>query len=269
MADFLGDPKFPAKSMRANRAEKIAYFQGLYKQYSRLNFTRYDDRPFAIAGLEKRLQNAFGTKGGYGIFDDGDKPNGGLFHRSLLWQRGEEAGDAGCLTPIDFPTERNIRVPSWSWMAYKGGIDFIDPPFQSADWEAQELHPPWTYNRADNELSFTVPSSSSAAPPPPEEETAIVATVRNFDVAGRQAHEVKFSYDTERRTASDGQRAQCIIVAKGREARSDRDRKYYVMLVTPLPGEAGVYERVGVGVMLGKFIRLDEDGIAAKMARIV
>jgi hypothetical protein len=30
-----------------------------------------------------------------------------------------------------------------------------------------------------------------------------------------------------------------------------------------------VYERVGVGVMLGKFIRLDEDGIAAKMARIV
>jgi hypothetical protein len=260
MADFLGDPKFPAKSMRANRAEKIAYFQGLYKQYSRLNFTRYDDRPFAIAGLEKRLQNAFGTRGGYGIFDDGDKPNGGLFHRSLLWQRGEEPGDAECLTPIDFPPERNIKVPSWSWMAYKGGIDFMDPKFQSADWETEELHPPWTYKHNHN---VAVPA------PPPEQEVAITATVRNFDVAGRQAHEVKFSYDTERRTASNGQRAQCVIVAKGRESRSDRDRKYFVLLVTPVPGREGVYERVGVGVMLGKFIRLDGEGVAAKMARIV
>jgi hypothetical protein len=30
-----------------------------------------------------------------------------------------------------------------------------------------------------------------------------------------------------------------------------------------------VYERVGVGVMLRKFIKLDEQGVAARMARIV
>jgi hypothetical protein len=261
MADFLGDPNFPNKAMRANRAEKIAYFQGLYKQYSRLNFTRYEDRPFAIAGLEKRLQKAFGTCGAYGIFDDGDQPNGGLFHRSLLWQRGEEEDDDENLVPIDFPPERNVSVPSWSWMAYKGGIDYLDPPFQSADWETRELIPPWTRGMG--------PDSLSTASAPPDGEVAIEATVRNFDVAGRQQHEVRFSYDTERRASSDGQRAQCVIVAKARESRSDRDRRYYVLLVTPVQGNDGrgmrVYERVGVGFMLGKFISLDGDGVRAKI----
>jgi hypothetical protein len=189
MADFLGDPKFPTKAMRANRAGKIAYFQGLYKQYSRLNFTHYDDRPFAIAGLEKRLQKAFGTKGDYGIFDDGDKHDGGLFHRSLLWQRGEEEGDAEHLIPINFPPARNVKVPSWSWMAYKGGIDFIDPPFHSANWEYDELQPPWTCG-----------SLSTTRITRPDGEVAITAVVRNFDVAGRQQFEVKIVYDTERRT---------------------------------------------------------------------
>ena len=134
MADFLGDPNFPNKAMRANRARKIAYFQGLYKQYSRLDFTRYSDRPFAIAGLEKRLQSAFNTRGAFGIFDDGDKEDGGLFHRSLLWQRGEENGDLPNMPTIEFPPARKVNVPSWSWMAYRGGIDYIDPPFDQADW---------------------------------------------------------------------------------------------------------------------------------------
>jgi len=260
MADFLGDPNFPDKAMRAKRGERIAYFQGLYRQYSRLNFTRYEDRPYAIAGLEKRLQKAFGTHGAFGIFDDGNDPNGGLFHRSLLWQRGEEKEDDKYLTPIDFPPERHVNVPTWSWMAYKGGIDYMDPPFQSADWETQELIPPWTRGGA------LLTATDSA---PPDGQVAIEATVRNFSVAGRREHETKFSYDTEKTTASDGQRAQCVIVAKARDSRSDRDRRYYVLLVTPVQGTTGrglkVYERVGVGYMLGKFIQLDGEGTRAKI----
>ncbi|CAO2653752.1 Nn.00g031630.m01.CDS01 [Neocucurbitaria sp. VM-36] len=258
MANFLGDPQFPNKAMRANRAEKIAYFQGLYKQYSRLNFTRYEDRPIAIAGLEKRLQKAFGTIGGYGIFDDGDRPNGGLFHRSLLWQRGEENGDNETLTPIDFPSDRNIRVPSWSWMAYKGGIDYTDPPFESADWETKELIPPWT--RGGNRDTDSAPL---------EGEIAILATVRDFTVAGRQPGEVELTYDTDRTRASDGQRAQCVIVAKGKEGRTENDRRHYVLLVTQKQVTTGrgekVYERVGAGCMLGKYITLGTSGIAAKI----
>lgn len=258
MADFLGDPNFPDKAMRANRAEKIAYFQGLYKQYSRLEFTQYEDRPVAIAGLEKRLQRAFGTKGAFGIFDDGDKTDHGLFHRSLLWQRGEEPGDPPFMTRIDFPPERNVHVPSWSWMAYKGGITYIDPLFQSADWEMEEIIPPWT--RAGNRDTDTTPQSG---------EIAILATVRDFDVAGRKQGEVDLTYDEERTRASDGQRTQCVIVAKTKGGSSNQVRRYYVLLVASTGATTGrgekKYKRVGAGVMLGKFIILDSPGIAARI----
>jgi hypothetical protein len=148
MADFLGDPNFPNKAMRVkSRALKIEYFQDLYKQYSRLGFTRWEDRPVAIAGLEKRLQKAFNTKGRYGIFDDGNKTDGSLFHRSLLWRRAwevDEKGDGDPLVAITFPAAKNFHVPSWSWMAYKGGIDYTDPPYQTAIWETAGIIPPWT-----------------------------------------------------------------------------------------------------------------------------
>jgi hypothetical protein len=144
MVDLLSDPNFPARAMRtASRALKISFAQDLYKQYSRLQFSRPQDRPFGIAGIEKRLQRAFECEGNWGIFDDGRKPQGGLFHRSLLWVRGEEEGDKSELSPIYFG--RNDQVPpSWSWMAYEGGIDYCDPPYNSVEWERTEITPPWT-----------------------------------------------------------------------------------------------------------------------------
>jgi hypothetical protein len=260
MADFLGDPNFPNKAMRANRARKIAYFQGLYKQYSRLEFTHYSDRPFAIAGLEKRLQSAFTTRGAFGIFDDGDKEDGGLFHRSLLWQRGEEEGDIRNMAPIEFPLARKVKVPSWSWMAYRGGIDYIDPPFDQADWERTEIVPPWT--RGGNKLPMADTS-------PQDDEIAIIARVRDFKVAGRLPEEVKITYDAERTSASDGQIFQCVIVAKMKGGSSNLLRRYYVLLVTAVQGTTGrgekKYRRVGAGFMLGKYISLEGDGIAARI----
>ena len=142
-------------------------------------------------------------------------------------------------------------------MAYKGGIDFIDHPFRSAEWEVRELTPPWT--RGGNPL---IANST-----PPDGEVAIEATVRNFDVSGRQQDDVKLSYDTERRTASDGQRAQCVIMAKASNYPSDRERRYHVLLVMPTQAASGrgmkTYERVGVGYMLGKFIKLECEGARA------
>lgn len=255
MADFLGDPRFPEKAMRTDsRALKIEYFQDLYRLYSNLQFTRYEDRPFAVAGLEKRLRAAFNTQGGYGIFDDGDRPDGGLFHRSLLWRR----ADGDMLTPIEFPPEKDIGVPSWSWMAYKGGIDYTDPPYQSAEWERKEIQPPWTRRGTTHTDSM-----------PSEGEVALTATVRDFTVAGRKENEVNLIYDMDRTTGSEGYRAQCVIVAKSISGRSDRERVYYVLLVAPTQkttgrGEKG-YTRIGAGTMLGKFIMLSGSGITAKI----
>lgn len=257
MADFLGDSSFPNKAMRAkSRALKVEYFQGLYKQYSRLDFTRWVDRPVAIAGLEKRLQKAFETRGRYGIFDDGDKAENGLFHRSLLWRREwkeEENKDGEPLEAITFPAERKMHVPSWSWMAYKGGIDYTDPPYETADWETKEIIPPWTSGEYhDTESNETV---------------SLAAVVRDFNLAGRKLDEVKVTYDTER--GSEGQRVQCVIVARSRDTRSDQDRRYYVLLVIPTQMEAKEgpksYKRVGAGFMLGKYIGLDKPGVKVKI----
>jgi hypothetical protein len=256
MADFLGDPRFPEKAMRtSSRALKIEYFQDLYRLYSHLQFTKYEDRPFAVAGLEKRLLKAFETKGSYGIFDDGDRPDGGLFHRSLLWRRQDEKTG---LIPIDFPAEKNIRVPSWSWMAYRGGIDYTDPPYRSAEWEKNEIQPPWTRG--------TVRHTDSM---PLDGTVALTAVVRNFAVAGRQENEVNLIYDTDRTGGSDGQRAQCVVVAKSMDARSDSERVCYVLLVAPTQMSSGrgkkVYKRVGAGTMLGKFITLEGPGLEAEI----
>ncbi|KAK7178832.1 heterokaryon incompatibility protein [Paraphaeosphaeria sporulosa] len=251
MADFLGDPKFPTKVMRTeSRALKISAFQDLYQTYSRLIFTRDDDRPFAIAGIEKRLQIAYKAKGAYGIFDDG--PGGALFHRSLLWKRSEEDMEdsrgatrhqSGAMRLINFPPERNIRVPSWSWMAYVGGIEYTDPPLGSADWAKDEISP---------SLDMTF----------------LNAVIRDFNLAGRLKDEAHLTYDIER-TASDSRRTQCVIVARSKGEKYDRDKTHYVLLVTAerelMDRGEKVYKRVGAGFMPGKYIALHVPGIPAKI----
>jgi len=237
--------------MRAkSRALKIAYFQGLYKRYSRLDFTRSYDRPFAIAGLEKRLQVAFDSKGSYGTFDDSDKANPGLFHRSLLWQRECDGDNDRFLKIIDFPTDRNVHIPSWSWMAYEGGIDYCDPPFQTADWEMKEIVSPWS-------------ERPTAEGVPEMENLALSVTVHDFDLRGRGQNDVKLFYDTSQTTASNGTRSRCVIVARSKVGRSEREKTYYVLLVGAtgdftVNGEK-VYKRLGAGFMLGKYVTLDGD----------
>jgi hypothetical protein len=267
MADFLGDPRFPAKAMRgSSRALKIEYFQGLYKQYSRLDFTRYSDRPFAIAGLEKRLRDAFGTRGGFGIFDDGDRGEveNGLFHRSLLWKRSEDDdevrehvkdGKEPVLKWLE-PIGGKAWVPSWSWMSYKGAIDYMDPPYNTADWETKEIIPPWTQGRK-------VPA------PVVDSDVALVAVVRDFSVAGNKPGECKLTYDMERTTAPRSHRVQCVVVAKSKDPQAERLKRFYVLLVAAqvvTEGKEKVYQRVGTGVMLGRFISLEsKDGVPARI----
>ncbi|KAK1445830.1 tryptophanyl-tRNA synthetase [Colletotrichum melonis] len=155
VAAFLGDPRFPTIAMNSPRGAKIHLYQDLYKQYSRLQFSRNEDRPFGIAGLEKRLIQSFKTHGGYGVIDDG----GGLLRRSLLWQRGSDS----TLDRIIFPAERDLEVPTWSWMAYKGGIDYLEPPFDGVDWEKSEIQSPWAnkspdgfYHTSDKSLGISL-----------------------------------------------------------------------------------------------------------------
>lgn len=83
----------------------------------------------------------FKACGGYGVFDD---KSSSLLPRSLLWRRTDpEQG----LKPL-----RRIlpegQLPSWSWMAYDGPIDYLDVPFGEVDWFEGDIVSPWSGNGA-------------------------------------------------------------------------------------------------------------------------
>ncbi|KAH8901702.1 HET-domain-containing protein, partial [Thozetella sp. PMI_491] len=128
-ASFLGDSDFPNSALKYFKGGRIMFFQSIYERYSSLGFTRHEDRPIAIAGLEKRLARTFETRGGYGVFDN-------YLQRGLLWQRASDSS----LSRIQYPGDRH--VPSWSWMAFRGPIKYMEIPFDGAAW-SQDLESPF------------------------------------------------------------------------------------------------------------------------------
>jgi hypothetical protein len=122
----------------------------------------------------------------------------------------------------------NAHVPSWSWMAYNGGIDYIDPPYRYVTWETSGLIHPWT--RGD----YTDPDIN--------ESVAIVAVARGFNIEGCDPQEVDIAYDTTQ--GSEEKRVQCVIVAKLDAGSSDLDRLHYILLVVPMQDECEDERRV-------------------------
>jgi len=96
-------------------------FESTYARYWKLALSHSKDRPYAIAGLERRLNNFYRTESLHGIIRC-------CIGRSLLWQRsGKEV-----LKEI---SAREIEiVPSWSWMRYEGNICYVDIPKVNTNW---------------------------------------------------------------------------------------------------------------------------------------
>ncbi|RSL92037.1 hypothetical protein CEP52_014033 [Fusarium oligoseptatum] len=119
-ASFLGDANFPHSAEQYVKGLKIEFFQDLYVRYSKLALSFASDRPIAIRGLENRLLSTFKTTGGYGLIDR-------YLHRSLLWKCGGK-------TLKRIASTRGEAVPSWSWMAYDGAIDYVSAPGGKVSW---------------------------------------------------------------------------------------------------------------------------------------
>lgn len=152
-ASFLGDADFPMSAEKYVKGGRIRLYEILYERYSKLAFTIIDDRPVAISGLEKRLLRTFATNGGYGILEL-------YLHRSLLWKR------------LDKPLARinSLRgqgIPSWSWMAYTGAINYMEIPFGKAEW-SEDIQSP--FSNHDRKKSLDGPDTRSD----PKELRAVV-----------------------------------------------------------------------------------------------
>lgn len=224
--------------MDFSKGGQIRTFQILYKQYSRLAFTWITDRPLAIAGLEQRLIRAFETYGGFGIFER-------YLIRSLLWKR---ASDVAKLKKIDFSNKPGIIVPTWSWMAYEGGIDFMDLPFDGVDWEtnSEQIRSPWAPNRSTQHTWLSAGRRSNIY---------LRATPKEFQVdhdAPLDQSQLEFDEGKE----PEGRVVRCVVVGRQKMDVLSSMQRHYVLLVSQKPGAREfVYERVGVGLMPGIWIK--------------
>jgi hypothetical protein len=233
---LLGDPNFPEILFSAPQRERIERYQELYRIYSRLGLSKAYDRPAAIDGLQQRLLRTMAVKGGFGILYE-DKTQGTLL-RSLLWYRGGDPNTSS-LTRIEFPDDR-VGVPSWSWMAYTGEIDYLSLDFGKIEWE--EIESPWSRSdecQGNNTLS---------------------AKARKYEQNAASRGESNLIFDMGP-TNAEQHNAVCVVLGVQKGLMPLIDKRHYVLLVVPTnnPGRNGsnVFERIGVGYLLGKCIATD------------
>ena len=144
-------------------------------------------------------------------------------------------------------------------MAYKGGIDYLDLPFDGVDWEEQEIRSPWT------------PGSRGVWHT--GDQAGIVelsAVARDFDFTGTTQPGSKVIYDIPAKSSGPSQPVKCVVVGRLKSAgQNEQNRMHYVLLVTPKASQVTrggkVCERLGVGQVLGRWINLDQPGTLVKI----
>ena len=232
------------------------------------------DKTVAIAGLQNRLAKFYDPDGKYPITDGiSDCIRYGIvrryLHKSLLWQRSGEQK----MERIN-PSERIGVVPSWSWMAYQGEIQYRTSDLHGLDWQhvdlpsgAQEQH------ILKGQLGRVVQSCYI------EGQKDTNSKIR--DAEGRLVGWIRYDCESE----DNIERLGCIAVAQHRYPThswavfgedADTWKKYagvswdeklvpgdfhYVLLVKciPLEGEdvAKVYCRLGVAVIQSGYLSFE------------
>lgn len=224
-ASFLGDANFPQVAQRDSKGARIRLFQILYMQYSRLEFSVSADRPIAIAGLETRLITAFDTVGGYGIFER-------YIGRSLLWTR---APDVAHLMRIPFGSTQG-PVPSWSWMAYEGGITFLDLPFGGVEWTTDdEFRSPYFPTGSSHPSRGRMSSSRN------RHHTELRVMARSFDAESGSSSIIWDDCTASR------DKLRCVIIGRLTSETGLATQKHWVLVIREV--KAGLYERVGAGFL--------------------
>jgi hypothetical protein len=217
-ASLLGDPKFPSYFADRPHTNLIRLFQFLMEQYSKLDLTVTADRPVAISAITQRLAATFGGRERYGVFW---KYPG----RSLLWRRyGDKKSEQ-----ISMPAGQE-KVPSWSWMANTGEIQYLKVPFESIEW---------------NDVPLAMINGSMV---PARRYLTNGIGRRNFmfdrDISQAYADNVRF-------VVIGGQNRENIH--KGKRPGPFSQAPYCVIIILPVSFEFhhDTYQRIGIGWMDG------------------
>ncbi|KAH8723294.1 heterokaryon incompatibility protein-domain-containing protein [Phaeosphaeriaceae sp. PMI808] len=199
---FTLDPDFPSRLLHSGTPRILNCISFLFQDYSKRNLTVPTDRCIAISG--------------YGIFQK-------YLHRNLLWQASNDK-----MKEIAY----DHHVPSWSWMAYSGGIQFMDIPLGEVDWID---HLRFDECECDYAISSNLWTFQNCTMGPYEAQYAVL------DSDGAKRGWIQ--YDVE--GSKDLRKEQCVVV--GRKINSGI-QEYYVLVVRPTSVD-GEYRRVGVGLI--------------------
>jgi len=231
-AALLGDPQFPQVILKRNPADRAALLQKLFETYSAMNLTVAADKSVAISGLERRLAKNLDGITAYGVMEC-------YLHRSLLWQRAAEKP----LRRIKYPKKRSI--PSWSWMAYDGAIEYLKVPNQGVEWNNCIFFPP-----ARGSVATTAPAKSQSS------VRELNVSVSALCAAEIQREPWRLSIDNPGAVDFE-ELASVVVVGRSRTSIGSLpgDVELYVLVVKET--FMGGYQRVGAG-------RIQERHLAAK-----
>ncbi|EXK23779.1 hypothetical protein FOMG_19461 [Fusarium oxysporum f. sp. melonis 26406] len=231
---FILDPNFPDRLSQSGYQTTIDFIQFLFKKYSTSGLTFESDRDVAIYSLVERMRRVLRTEVRYGIV-------GCFLVPLLLWKRADE--DQATLINYGDRT-----VPSWSWMAYPGGIDFISDVTQrlmvlrSADLE---------FTDNGDTLTVTVRRFKDCRIGQDGKQFAIFA--RSTFASPRKVGSLWFDL------ADRIEFKHCVIVGMDEDhQKEDPWKTYYFLLVREKQGGEG-YERLGVGKVEARYVSKECD----------
>ncbi|KAL1602346.1 hypothetical protein SLS60_005762 [Paraconiothyrium brasiliense] len=133
-----------------------------------------------------------------------------------------------------FPPDRSISaVPSWSWMAYTGGIDYFKLEFGKFDWAL--LSPPWT------------PGNTSI------NGVAIAAKAQKYEINTMRRICDTIVFDKAGGTHTE--EALCVVLGIEKGAIPTARKTHYFLLVSASHGPdikgLPTYHRIGAGFSQG------------------
>lgn len=229
---FMLDPNFPKRLLEAGNERTMEFIQFLSTEYSKRGLTKKTDRCAAISGLESRIAQAKNCETRFGIFQP-------YLHRSLLWQRSERQSTSR----IDYEDQ---IIPSWSWMAYSGSIQFMDIPFGRVEWmHSLRFNKRNKYGRFNKKWKPALVTDVGSFQGCNSERKGTGYAILDLD-GNERGH---IQYDTETYEQLDAER--CVVV--GRDSRKDRAGIYYI-LVARSTGRKDEYIRVGTGWVQSYFV---------------
>jgi hypothetical protein len=231
---FMLDPNFPERLLKAGNDRTIEFIQFLSTEYSNRGLTKKTDRCAAISGLESRIAQAKKCETRFGIFQS-------FLHRSLLWQRSEERNT----DRIDYKAQ---IVPSWSWMAYSGSIQFMDIIFGGVEWvRSLRFNKRYKYRRFNKKWKPALVTDIGSFQRCRLERRGTGYAI--LDLNGTERGRIQYDMETHEHLNA----VRCVVVGRDFHESDAGKRKYYILVVRST-GMENEYTRVGAGWILSDYV---------------